>query len=92
VRELTDEHVALRLVVLTDPMCDRDLPLLAGGVPLDRMLSPEMLKGGCRRNTCALSRLIAVANAGSRPSRQFTHRLFGRCQSCGIVVLFPDMR
>jgi hypothetical protein len=44
VRELTDEHVALRLLVLTDPMCDRDLPLLAGGVRLNRMLSPEILK------------------------------------------------
>jgi cell division protein ZapE len=30
VRELTDEHVALRLVVFTDPMCDRDLPLWPG--------------------------------------------------------------
>jgi cell division protein ZapE len=62
VRTLTDENVALRLVVLADRMYDRDLPLLAGGVPLDRLFSPEMLKGGYRKKYLrALSRLIALA-------------------------------
>jgi cell division protein ZapE len=42
------ENVAVRLVVLAGPAYDRDLPLLAGGVPVDRMFSPEMLKGGYR--------------------------------------------
>jgi cell division protein ZapE len=65
VRELTDENVALRLVVLADRMYDRDLPLLAGGVPLDRMFSPAMLKGGYRKKYLrALSRLITLANTG----------------------------
>jgi cell division protein ZapE len=66
IRELTDENVALRLVVLADRMYDRDIPLLAGGVPLDRMFSPDMLKGGYRKKYLrAVSRLIALAREGS---------------------------
>ncbi|TCO49987.1 cell division protein ZapE [Kribbella antiqua] len=65
IRELTDENVALRLVVLADRMYDRDLPLLAGGIPLDKMFSPDMLKGGYRKKYLrAISRLIALANTG----------------------------
>ncbi|MFC6157095.1 cell division protein ZapE [Kribbella jiaozuonensis] len=64
VRPLTDENVALRLVVLADRMYDRNLPLLAGGVPLDQLFSPDMLKGGYRKKYLrALSRLIALARA-----------------------------
>ena len=66
IRELTDENVALRLVVLADRMYDRDIPLLAGGVPLDRMFSPDMLKGGYRKKYLrAVSRLIALARDGA---------------------------
>jgi cell division protein ZapE len=69
IRELTDENVALRLVVLADRMYDRDIPLLAGGVPLDRMFTPAMLKGGYRKKYLrALSRLIALANNGMTTS------------------------
>jgi cell division protein ZapE len=65
IRELTDENVALRLVVLADRMYDRDIPLLAGGVPLDRLFTPAMLKGGYRKKYLrALSRLIALADTG----------------------------
>jgi len=64
VRPLTDENVALRIVVLADRMYDRNLPLLAGGVPLDQLFSAEMLKGGYRKKYLrALSRLIALARA-----------------------------
>jgi cell division protein ZapE len=64
VRPLTDENVALRLVVLADRMYDRNLPLLAGGVPLDQLFSADMLKGGYRKKYLrALSRLIALARA-----------------------------
>ena len=67
VRELTDENVALRMVVLADRMYDRDIPLVASGVPLDRMFGAAMLKGGYRKKYLrALSRLIALANAGLR--------------------------
>ncbi|GAA3538978.1 cell division protein ZapE [Kribbella ginsengisoli] len=69
IRELTDENVALRLVVLADRMYDRDIPLVAGGVPLDRMFTPEMLKGGYRKKYLrALSRLIALAHVGMPPA------------------------
>jgi len=64
IRPLTDENVALRLVVLADRMYDRDLPLLAGGVPLDQLFSAQMLKGGYRKKYLrALSRLIALSRA-----------------------------
>ncbi|GAB2616297.1 cell division protein ZapE [Kribbella endophytica] len=64
-RELTDENIALRLVVLADRMYDRDLPLIHSGLPLDRLFSPPMLKGGYRKKYLrALSRLIALAHAG----------------------------
>ncbi|QNE17481.1 cell division protein ZapE [Kribbella qitaiheensis] len=64
-RELTDENVALRLVVLADRMYDRDIPLNTSGVPLDRMFPADMLKGGYRKKYLrALSRLIALANVG----------------------------
>ncbi|WP_433157423.1 cell division protein ZapE [Kribbella sp. CA-247076] len=65
IRPLTDENVALRLVVLADRMYDRNLPLLASGVPLDELFSADMLKGGYRKKYLrALSRLIALANTG----------------------------
>jgi cell division protein ZapE len=62
IRPLTDENVALRMVVLADRMYDRNLPLLASGVPLDQLFSADMLKGGYRKKYLrALSRLIALA-------------------------------
>jgi len=62
IRPLTDENVALRMVVLADRMYDRNLPLLAGGVPLDQLFSADMLKGGYRTKYLrALSRLIALS-------------------------------
>ncbi|MFK4085600.1 cell division protein ZapE [Kribbella sp. NPDC020789] len=61
-RPLDDENVALRMVVLADRMYDRDLPLLASGVPLDQLFSAAMLKGGYRKKYLrALSRLIALS-------------------------------
>ncbi len=62
IRQLSDENVALRMVVLADRMYDRNLPLLAGGVPLDQLFSADMLKGGYRKKYLrALSRLIALS-------------------------------
>ncbi|MEU0090138.1 cell division protein ZapE [Kribbella sp. NPDC006257] len=64
-RELTDENVALRVVVLADRLYDRNLPLLTSGVPLDHLFPADMLKGGYRKKYLrALSRLISLANAG----------------------------
>jgi cell division protein ZapE len=74
---LTDVHaapnqnVALRLVVLADRLYDRQIPLLAAGLPLDQLFSAEMLAGGYRKKyRRAISRLIALARlaAAARPS------------------------
>ncbi|HEY3005617.1 MAG TPA: AFG1/ZapE family ATPase, partial [Kribbellaceae bacterium] len=74
VRELDDENVALRMVVLADRMYDRDIPLLHSGVPLDRMFGADMLKGGYRKKYLrALSRLIALANTGLRQDVRHGH-------------------
>ena len=65
VRTLTDQVEALRTVVLVDRLYDRDIPVRASGVPLDRLFSEEMLQGGYRKKyRRALSRIIALARAG----------------------------
>ncbi|HVN12111.1 MAG TPA: cell division protein ZapE [Kineosporiaceae bacterium] len=66
VHRLDDQMVALRLVVLADRLYDRDVPVLAGGDPLDRLFSDEMLAGGYRKKyRRATSRLVALAREGS---------------------------
>lgn len=65
VRTLTDQVEALRTVVLVDRLYDRDIPVYASGVPLDRVFSEEMLRGGYRKKyRRALSRLVALARLG----------------------------
>ena len=65
-RPLTDQGVALRLVVLADRLYDRDLPLVVGGQGLESLFPDEMLAGGYRKKyRRALSRLTALARAGS---------------------------
>jgi cell division protein ZapE len=60
-----DQSVALRLVVLADRLYDRQIPVVASGVPLDQLFSPEMLAGGYRKKyRRATSRLIALARLG----------------------------
>ena len=66
VREVHDQAVALRLVVLADRLYDRDLPVVSSGVPLDRVFSEDMLGGGYRKKYLrAISRLTALAREGS---------------------------
>jgi cell division protein ZapE len=49
-------------VVLADRLYDRDIPVLASGVPLDQLFPPEMLAGGYRKKYLrAVSRLTALA-------------------------------
>lgn len=72
VRTVDDQSTALRLVVLADRLYDRDLPVVAGGVPLDRLFTPELLAGGYRKKYFrAVSRLTALSRdgAGSLGSR-----------------------
>ncbi|MFW6692406.1 cell division protein ZapE [Streptomyces sp. MAR4 CNX-425] len=62
VRPVADEATALRLVVLADRLYDREIPVLASGVPFDRLFSTEMLAGGYRKKYYrAISRLTALA-------------------------------
>jgi len=65
VRTVTDQAQALRLVVLVDRLYDRDIPVVASGVPVDRIFSEEMLRGGYRKKYFrAVSRLVSLAAEG----------------------------
>ncbi|WP_187279527.1 cell division protein ZapE [Quadrisphaera setariae] len=67
VRPVSDQSVALRLVVLGDRMYDRDLPLVASGAPLDQLFPDELMNGGYRKKYArAVSRLTALAREGSQ--------------------------
>ncbi|MEU8530811.1 cell division protein ZapE [Streptomyces sp. NPDC048629] len=62
VTPVPDQSTALRLVVLADRLYDREIPVLASGLPFDRLFSEEMLKGGYRKKYFrAISRLTALA-------------------------------
>ncbi|MFI6930877.1 cell division protein ZapE [Streptomyces sp. NPDC050287] len=62
VRAVPDQSTALRLVVLADRLYDREVPVLASGLPFDRLFSEEMLNGGYRKKYFrAISRLTALA-------------------------------
>ncbi|CAL9619051.1 Cell division protein ZapE [Streptomyces sp. enrichment culture] len=67
VRPVPDQSTALRLVVLADRLYDREVPVLASGLPFDRLFSEEMLKGGYRKKYLrAISRLTALARDAGR--------------------------
>ena len=62
-----DQSTALRLVVLADRMYDRELPLVASGLPFDRIFGEEMLNGGYRKKYLrAVSRLVALARDSAK--------------------------
>lgn len=66
VHTVSDQAVALRLVVLADRMYDRDLPVVASGVSMDELFAPELLEGGYRKKYYrAISRLDALAREGA---------------------------
>jgi cell division protein ZapE len=65
VRTVTDQAQALRLVVLVDRLYDRDIPVIASGMPLDQLFAEDMLRGGYRKKYFrAVSRLVALARDG----------------------------
>ncbi|MFI1565196.1 cell division protein ZapE [Streptomyces sp. NPDC020490] len=65
VRPVPDQSTALRLVVLADRLYDREVPVVASGLPFDRLFSEEMLNGGYRKKYFrAISRLTALARDG----------------------------
>ncbi len=62
VHTITEQAVALRFVVLADRLYDRDVPILASGVPLDQLFTAEMMSGGYQKKYFrAVSRLTALA-------------------------------
>ncbi|GGM11912.1 cell division protein ZapE [Streptomyces fumigatiscleroticus] len=67
VRPVPDQSTALRLVVLADRLYDREVPVLASGLPFDQLFGEEMLKGGYRKKYFrAISRLTALARDAGR--------------------------
>lgn len=63
---ITQENLALRLVVLIDRLYDRDIPVLLGGAGTAQLFTPAMLSGGYRKKYLrALSRLSALWAQGS---------------------------
>ncbi len=66
VRTVSDQAVALRLVVLADRLYDRDVPVVASGVSMDELFAPPLLEGGYRKKYFrAISRLDALAREGA---------------------------
>ena len=64
-RPFVDQAEALRWVVLVDRLYDRDVPVVASGVPVDQLFTPEMLAGGYRKKYFrAISRLVSLARQG----------------------------
>ena len=60
VSTITDQAVALRMVVLADRLYDAGTPVTVSGAPLDKIFSEEMLGGGYRKKYLrAISRLIS---------------------------------
>lgn len=65
VQILRDQAAALRTVVLIDRLYDREIPVVASGVPLESIFAPDMLRGGYRKKYFrALSRLVSLARMG----------------------------
>jgi len=70
VHTVTDQAVALRLVVLADRLYDRSIPVAASGVPLDEVFSEQMRRGGYRKKYYrATSRLMALARDAQEATR-----------------------
>ncbi|MCU1572425.1 MAG: AFG1-family ATPase [Micrococcaceae bacterium] len=62
VETITEQSVALRFVVLADRLYDKDVPILASGVPFDQLFTAEMMAGGyLKKYFRAVSRLTALA-------------------------------
>lgn len=65
VETITEQAVALRFVVLADRLYDKDVPILASGVPFDQLFTEEMMTGGyMKKYFRAVSRLTALAREG----------------------------
>lgn len=65
-RTIDNHNDALRLVVLIDRLYDREVPVLASGIPADRLYTEDLLGSGYRKKYYrSLSRLGALARDGA---------------------------
>ncbi|RII41136.1 cell division protein ZapE [Galactobacter valiniphilus] len=65
VETITNQATALRFVVLADRLYDKDVPILASGVPFDRLFTEEMMAGGYQKKYFrAVSRLTSLVREG----------------------------
>ncbi len=73
VQPVSDQAVALRLVVLADRLYDRSVPLRTSGVPLDELFTPDLFAGGYRKKyQRAVSRLVALGREPTAPDRDIS--------------------
>ncbi|RJO72942.1 cell division protein ZapE [Nocardia panacis] len=69
VHTVTDQNVALRIVVLADRLYDASIPVTVSGAKLDEIFSAEMLEGGYRKKYLrAISRLLALSRFEVSPA------------------------
>lgn len=65
VQTLTEQATALRFVVFADRLYDKDVPVVASGVPFDQLFTQEMMHGGyMKKYFRTVSRMTALVREG----------------------------
>lgn len=65
VTTITEQAMALRFVVLADRLYDKDVPIIASGVPFEQLFTEDMMAGGyMKKYFRTVSRMTALAREG----------------------------
>lgn len=65
VTTITEQAMALRFVVLADRLYDKDVPVVASGVPFEELFTEDMMAGGyMKKYFRTVSRMTALAREG----------------------------
>ena len=65
VSTITEQAMALRFVVLADRLYDKDVPVVASGVPFEQLFTEDMMAGGyMKKYFRTVSRMTALAREG----------------------------
>lgn len=65
VTTITEQAMALRFVVLADRLYDKDVPVLASGVPFEQLFTEDMMAGGyMKKYFRTVSRMTALVREG----------------------------
>ncbi|MDO5635007.1 MAG: cell division protein ZapE [Micrococcus sp.] len=65
VTTITEQATALRFVVFADRLYDKDVPVIASGVPFDELFTHEMMHGGyMKKYFRTVSRMTALVREG----------------------------